>query len=229
MRGGTGGRRIPQDGGGGDRGAGKKRDGKGKTRGTEEEEQGTTEATETTVKGRRGRLDDPSEQKMNAGAWGKYRMGVSETEESADKSAKWGGEDTEESALEEEAVTAMEAGEARQPLTATAGDVEESRVDGGPGSAAAGRGVTREATSAAADEAGAGGRHGAKTAARERVAGWWENPAGESYGVGGRGKGREVYGVATKPSGVRGYGGGREAYRVAENPRGDRQGLGGGS
>ena len=63
MRGGIGGRRRPRDGGGGDRGAGKKRDGKGKTRGTEEEEQGTTEATETTVTGRRGRLDDPSEQK----------------------------------------------------------------------------------------------------------------------------------------------------------------------
>ena len=51
------------------------------------------EATETTAPaiGRRGRSDDPPEHRMNDGAGGKYRPGSSETEESADKSTKWGG------------------------------------------------------------------------------------------------------------------------------------------
>ena len=43
-------------------------------------------------------------------------MGGSKTEESADESADWGGEDMEDSALEEVAVTAMGAGEAGRPL-----------------------------------------------------------------------------------------------------------------
>ena len=122
----------------------------------------------------------------------------------------------------------MGAGEAGRPLTATVGATEERGADGRPGGAAAGRDDTGKATSAAADKAGAGGRHGAKIEARERVAGRQENPAGESYGVGGGRKGREAYRVATKPSRVRVNGGGREAYGVAENPGGDRQGVGGG-
>ena len=46
-----------------------------------------------------------------------------------------------------------------------------------------------KATSTAAEKAGAGGCYGARTAARERVAGRKENPAGKSYVVGGRGGG----------------------------------------
>ena len=43
-------------------------------------------------------------------------------EESADKIAKWGEEDTEESALDNEATTAVGAGKAERPLTTTTGD-----------------------------------------------------------------------------------------------------------
>ena len=53
----------------------------------------------------------------------------------------------------------------------------------------ASRGNTADATSAAADEAEAGGLHGARFRARERVSGRRENPAGESSGVGGKGGG----------------------------------------
>ena len=72
----------------------------------------------------------------------------------------------------------MGTGEDRRPLTAMTVDSEESGGDGRPGGTAAGGGDTSEATSAAADEAGSGGRHGAKTSARERVAGSQENRAG---------------------------------------------------
>ena len=99
---------------------------------------------------------------------------------------------------------------------------------GGSETGKAGGSETGNSAFTAADETGAGGRHGARTTARERVAGQKKNPAGESYGVGGRGEVREAYGVTTEPSRVRGNGRGREACRVAENPRGDRQGLGGG-
>ena len=64
-------------------------------------------------------------------------------------------------------------------------------------------------TSVAADEAGVGGRHGARSRVRESVSCQQENPAGKSSGVEGR-------------EGV------HEASRVAENPGGDRQGVGGG-
>ena len=100
-------------------------------------------------------------------------------------------------------------------------------MDGEHGGATAGKGDIGDATSANADKAGAGGRHRAITAARERVSGWQENTAGESYGGGGIGEGREAYGVVSKPSRVGGDRGGCEAYGVAENPRGDRLGVGG--
>ena len=228
MKGGAVGRRIPRYGGGGGRGAVENRDERGKTRGTEGKGRGTMKATEMTATGRRGSLDDPSEHRKNSGARGKYRAAGNETEESTDKSAEWRGEDTEESVLKEEAATAMGAGGAGRPLTATAGDTEERGADGRPWGAAAGMGDTGQATSAAANKAGAGGRHGEKTATRERVASRRENLAGNSYGVGGVGEGREAYGVATEPSQVRGDRGGREAYGVMENPGGDHQGVGGG-
>ena len=112
-------------------------------------------------------------------------MGRSGPEESADESAEWGGEDTKESASEEEAATELGAGEAGRPLTATVGATEESGADGRPGGAAAGGGDAGEAISTAADKAGAGDRHGANTVARDRISGRRENPAGKSYGVGG--------------------------------------------
>ena len=89
-------------------------------------------------------------------------------------------------------------------------------------------GNTGDNTSAANNEAGAGGRHGARTAARERVAGRREQLAGESYEVLGGGEGFKAYRVLSETLGVRGDGGGREAYGVAENPGGNRQGVQGG-
>ena len=130
-------------------------------------------------------MDDLTEHRKNTRAGGKYRTGSSETEESADESAEWGGEDTKESASEEEAATELGAGEAGRPLTATVGATEESGADGRPGGAAAGGGDAGEAISTAADKAGAGDRHGANTVARDRISGRRENPAGKSYGVGG--------------------------------------------
>ena len=114
-------------------------------------------------------------------------MGGSETEESADEIAEWWEEDTEDLASEEEAATEMGAGEAGILLTVTEGVTEESVEDGGPGSAAARGSNTGEGNCAASDKAGVGGHHGAKTVAREKVAGQRKNPSGKSYGAGGRG------------------------------------------
>ena len=77
----------------------------------------------------------------------------------------------EELELKEEASTVLRAGEAGRLLTARAENTGERGVGNRSGGAAANRGNTCKAISAAADEEGAGGRHGAKTAARERVAG----------------------------------------------------------
>ena len=52
-------------------------------------------ATKLTVAQRRRRTDDLPERRKNDGAGGKYRVGGSGTEESADKSSEWCGEDTE--------------------------------------------------------------------------------------------------------------------------------------
>ena len=49
---------------------------------------------------------DPPGVNQDDGAWGKYRMVRTDTEESAANSAKWIGEETEELASEEEAKTA---------------------------------------------------------------------------------------------------------------------------
>ena len=82
--------------------------------------------------------------------------------------------------------------------------LEGPAENGTHGGAAAGGGNTSDAASAAANKEGAGDRHGAMTKDRERVAGGRENPAGDPYGVGGEGEGREVYGLAGEPSGVGG-------------------------
>ena len=92
-RGGAGGHRRPRDGRGGGRGAGEQnRAGRGNTRGTEEEGRGAAEATETKAMatGRRGQSDDLPEQRTNTIAGGKYCVGISKMEESADKSAECG-------------------------------------------------------------------------------------------------------------------------------------------
>ena len=117
----------------------------------------------------------------------------------------------------------MGVGEDGMPLMVTAGATRERGVENRPGGAAAGRGDTCKYTSAAADKAGEGGRHGSK---RERAASRRENPAGKSYGVGGGGEGGAAYGVATELFGVRGDGGVCKAYGVTENPGGYRQGVG---
>ena len=142
-------------------------------------------------------------------------------EMSADKSAEWIGEETEEleSESEEESETAGGAGEAGRPLTATAGESDGSGAEDDPRDAAARGGATANVTSAAANKAGAGGRHGAKHRERERVAVRWENTASKLSGVGGEEGVHEVYEVTGEPSDVRGEGGGRKSYRVAEYPR----------
>ena len=117
--------------------------------------------------------------------------------------------DTEVLAMEEEAETAWGAGEISKMWTAMARVPQGSGAGPLPGGTAAGKSNTREVTSAGADEAGEGVRHGARPGVRERVAGRWENLSGESSDVGDRE-------------------GGHEASGVAENPEGDRQGVGGG-
>ena len=65
-------------------------------------------------------------------------MGGSDTEESADESAEWRGEETEESASDEEAETAGGSGEFGMTMAATAEASEGSGAEYGPGCAAAG-------------------------------------------------------------------------------------------
>ena len=79
-------------------------------------------ADTATAAGRRRRTTkDPRERRKENGVGGKYRVGGRGMEESADESSEWRGEETEESALEEEAETGGRAGETGRPLTATAG------------------------------------------------------------------------------------------------------------
>ena len=99
MRGGASGCRIPRCGGVGVWGAGEQNmDRRGKTRGTEGAERGKTEAkvTMVTAAGRRRQTDDPPVCRKDDGAGGEYHTGGSGREESADESAEWSGEETEE-------------------------------------------------------------------------------------------------------------------------------------
>ena len=86
-------------------------------------------------------------------------------------------------------------------------------------------GETRKATSAAADEAGAGGRHGSRPGMRDRIYGQQENTSSKSSEVGGKEGWHEAYGVVSESSGVGGEEGGRKSYIVAENLGGDLQGV----
>ena len=90
----------------------------------------------------------------------------------------------------------------------------------------AGGGNTGKAISAAANKAGAGGRHEARPYLRERIAGRRENPVGKSSGVQGDEGGREASGVIHESLGVGDKVGSREASGVAENPRGYCQEVG---
>ena len=112
-------------------------------------------------------------------------------EESASDSAEWSGEDTDESACEEEAETPEGAGEVGKTPTETAVNSEGSGADNGLEGSTAGGGATSDATPEDADATGAGGRHGAEKRDRERVSGQPENLAGESSGV-GEGEGGSV-------------------------------------
>ena len=106
-----------------------------------------------------------------------------------------------------------------KPRTAPEGGTRESGADRHLGDAMAGGGNTGEASSAAADEAGAGGRHGARPDQRKRLAGRRENPAGKSG---------KAFGEAHKSSKVVEVEGGHKAPGVAENPQWYSQGVGGG-
>ena len=106
--------------------------------------------------------------------------------------------------------------------------MQDSGAGGLPGYAAAGRGDTRKATSAAADKAGVGGRHGKRPGVRGRIAGQQETRLASPQEWGGNTGGHEASGVAHGYLGVGGEEGGHEASRVAENPGGDRQGVHGG-
>ena len=68
------------------------------------------------------------------------------------------------------------------------------------------------------------GRSGGEPWGKNRGKGEGSRPTGKPgrrvLCSGRRRRGRQAYGVATKPSGVSGYGGVREAYGVSENPRG---------
>ena len=87
----------------------------------------------------------------------------------------------------------MGTGGARRQLSLIAGGPAENGGDGvhdgGDGvhdGAAAGGGYMSDSASAAAKKAGAGDRHGATTAARDRFAFQQENPAGNPYRVVGK-------------------------------------------
>ena len=86
--------------------------------------------------------------------------------ESANKSAGWSGEDSDEAATYEDVTTTGGAGWDGKLRMATSRGTQESGMEGRLGDAMADGGDTGKATSAAADKAGAGGRHGARPAQR---------------------------------------------------------------
>ena len=113
---------------GGRRAGGRTRDGSGSNIGKFGEARGEAEATETTAtaaSGRRINIEAPPAGEKDTGAGGKYHRGGTDTEGSAAKSAKWSGEETEESASEEEAETSGGEGEAGMMLTSTTEALEE--------------------------------------------------------------------------------------------------------
>ena len=147
---------------------------------------------------------------------------------SADESAEWDGEETKNSASDEEAETAGGAGEAKRLLTVTAGEMEGSGAKDSPGGAVASGGITTDVTSEDVDTTGPVGRNGAENRERKNVSGWRENPADESSGVGTTEGGPKASGLAGNPrGGCHGVGGGVELLQgintpgVEELPQGD--------
>ena len=86
--------------------------------------------------------------------------------------------------------------------TVTAGESKGSDGEDDPGGAAAGGGTTTKATYKDEAPAEAGGRHGAGRGERARVAGWRENPVGDSSRVGNQEGGHEASGVTENPGGT---------------------------
>ena len=167
------------------------------------------ETTAKTASRRQITTEEPSAGTRDSRAGGKCRVDGLDTEESAAKSAERSGEETDESASEEEAETTGGAGEVVIMPTATLEALGGSGTEDGLGVSAAGGGATSDSTNTDADAAGAGDHHGVENRKRERVTGRREKPAGKSSGVG------EREGAPT-------------ASRVAENPGGHCQGVGGG-
>ena len=184
-------------------------------------------------------MHDLPERRKNARAAEEYRAGGRSTEESEDKSAKWSGEDTEESALEEENMITGGAGEAGRPLTLMTGESAVNNARDGTQGAASGRsatadttsvdadGATADTTSVDADEAEASGRNGARFGERERVAGSRENLDGKSSVVVDKGGKR---GLRSGSQALRSEVGRRMLRGLLSDgkPWGDRQGVGGG-
>ena len=125
-------------------------------------------------------------------------------------------------------MTAEGAGWNGEPRTATAEWSRESGADGHSGDAMTGRGDTRKASSAAANKAGARGRHGARLELRGMFEGRWDNPASKFSVLWGDDRVCEASGVANDFSGVGDKEGGHEASGVTENPREYHQGVEGG-
>ena len=205
-RGGAGKHKSLRNCGGGGKGSGGRiRDVEGAKRSNAGAVRGVTEAKETTATAMRGRkiaTEDPPVRTHDDSAGGKYHVGGTGPENSADESAEWSGEETEESASEEESDTTGGLGEVGMTLTVRAEESEVSGAEDGPRGAAAGRGASLDATSEDVDTEGARGHHGAEKSERERVPGWQENLSGESYRVGDREGGPKASRVAENTGGI---------------------------
>ena len=123
--------------------------------------------------------------------------------ESAEKSGRWSGKESDGVATDKYVMNAEGVGWDSKLRTVTEGKKHESVTNRRLGDAMAGGGNTGKASSASAKKAGAGGHHGARPAQRGRFAGRQENPAGESLGVRGYDGGCEASTVVHEYSGVR--------------------------
>ena len=148
--------KSPRDGGGGGAGlGGRKLNGEGRTSG----EPGAETRTTAQASGRQGQ---GHQQVRSDGSGEEYCTGGADEVESADESVRCSGADSEGSATEEDVMTTEGTGWDSKPRTAPAGWTLEIGADTSLGDAMAGGCDTGKASSAAADEAGAGGRHGAR-------------------------------------------------------------------
>ena len=114
-------------------------------------------------------------------------------------------------------------------LTATAGELEGSGVEDGPGGAADDGGNTLGVTSEDADASGAGGHNGAVKIERGRVAVRRGNPERNSSGVRERKGGPEASGVAETPGGLLRSGRGSRVAEGHQKPQSGRVAPGGGN